>query len=333
MEFSTDRLYFEAPYRVAVHREALPPPQEGEAVVRTLVSAISTGTERLFYRGEVPAGMASDATIPALQAAEYPLRYGYACVGVVEAAIGPDAELWVGRRVFAFEPHASRFVAPLGSLHPIPDGLQLDAAALLPNMETAVTLVLDGAPLLGERVVVFGAGIVGLLTTALLGRFPLGDLTIVDEHPLRAERARSLGATRALAPQDARALTGADLVYELTGNPAALNDAIRVAGFEARVVIGSWYGRKQAAIDLGGHFHRSRMRLISSQVSTLGAAWAARWDSARRLHTAWSALRGIDPSLLVSHRVPFAEAPSAYRLIDTPERDTLQVLLTYEDRA
>lgn len=332
MTLFTDRLYFESPYHVAVRREELPQPRAGEAVVRTRVSAISAGTERLFYRGNVPEAMLSDATIGALQGQSgYPLRYGYACVGVVEMTGELVDTAWAGRTVFAFQPHASRFVSPLAALHPVPDGLRAETAALLPSMETAVTLVLDGAPLLGERVAVFGAGVVGLLVVALLAGFPLADLAVVDGVPWRVKRALEMGATRAFALEDPPAIQNADLVYELSGNPDALNDAILAAGFEARVVIGSWYGRKPVQVDLGGHFHRSRMRLVSSQVSSLGAAWASRWDKARRLEVAWSALRKIDSASLVTHRIPLADAAHAYSLTDGPNSDVLQVLLTYDD--
>jgi 2-desacetyl-2-hydroxyethyl bacteriochlorophyllide A dehydrogenase len=291
----------------------------------------------LFYRGAVPAGLPADSTIAALQGeVRYPLRYGYACVGVVAELgdpFGEETAPWLGRRVFAFEPHADTFIAPLDSLIPVPDAIAGDRASLLPNAETAVTLVLDGAPLLGERVAIFGGGIVGLLTTCLLARFPLQELVLVDPLEPRRMRALQAGATRALAPDESAELRDFDLVLELSGNPAALDKAIAATGFSGRVVIGSWYGDKPATLQLGGAFHRSRIRLLSSQVSTLDPALTGRWNRERRFGEAWRLL--ADPRLhavdgLISHRIPFAHAPDAYALIERQPVELMQVLLEYD---
>jgi 2-desacetyl-2-hydroxyethyl bacteriochlorophyllide A dehydrogenase len=315
--------------------ETIPWPQPGKVLVQTHLSAISAGTELLFYRGEVPPDMAVDATLAALGhgPARYPLKYGYACVGHV-AALGEGVRAdWLGRRVFAFQPHASAFVAEPESLIPIPDGVPDQEAVLLPNMETAVNFVMDGAPLVGEKVVVVGLGVVGLLTTALLATFPLAHLAAVDPLPARRQLALTFGARGAWATADAAAAGGraasADLTYEVSGSPAALDTAIALTGFAGRIVIGSWYGQKRAPIDLGGTFHRSRIRLMSSQVSTVDPALSGRWDKARRMEVAWDLLRRLDVDRLISHHFPIAEAAAAYQLLDTQPAEALQVLLTY----
>jgi 2-desacetyl-2-hydroxyethyl bacteriochlorophyllide A dehydrogenase len=303
--------------------------------VQTAFSAISAGTELLFYRGQVPAAMSIDASITMLNQGEgvrYPLAYGYAAVGTVVAvgaALG--AAEWLGRRVFAFHPHSSHFLATPADLISIPADVTLEQALFLPNMETAVNFVQDGAPLMGERVVVFGQGVVGLLTTHLLAQFPLDQLTTVDRLALRRSRATALGATVAVAdlPAADGAVADADLVYELTGNPAALNDAILAAGYNGRVVIGSWYGQKRAEIDLGGHFHRNRIQLIGSQVSTIAPHLQGRWTKGRRFAVAWSMLKAIDPALLITHCFPVHAAAQAYTLLDQQPAEALQVVLTY----
>ena len=307
----------------------------GQVLVRTLASAISAGTELLAFRGQIPPGTALDETLGALAGGTfaYPFRYGYAAVGeVVAVGAGVDGA-WRGRRVFAFEPHATAFTAAPADLVVVPDGLAPERAALLAHMETAVNLVLDGAPLVGEEVLVIGQGTVGLLATALLARFPLAGLTVCEPLPLRASAARALGARHVAASADeaVRAVgpRGADLVFELSGDPAALDLAIAAAGHEARIVVGSWYGGKRAAVDLGGRFHRRRMRLVSSQVSRIAPALSARWDRERRFGVAWNALAEIDTLPLVSHRFPFADAQAAYELIDRHPERVLQVLFAY----
>lgn len=322
-------------------RVAFPAP--GQVLVQTAVSAISPGTELLIYRGQAPTDVATDETITALSGSlTFPLKYGYATVGRVIAVGSPAEQGWQGRLVFAFQPHASYFLSTPSDLHPLPDSLSPEEAVFLPNMETAVNFLMDGQPLIGERVVVFGQGVVGLLTVALLMRLPLSRLITVDAYPFRRERSRALGAHASLdagandvlaclhaALQAEHGAPGADLSYELSGNPLALDQAIAVTGFNGRVVIGSWYGQKHADLHLGGRFHRSRMRLISSQVSTIAPEWSGRWDKGRRLHVAWKMLQHIRPLQFITHRFPLEQAHQAYALLDQHPEEAIQVLLTY----
>ena len=336
-------LKFTGPYRVAVVEEAAPSPAPGEVLVKTLVSAISPGTELLIYRGEWPAGMAIDATISALSGEfSYPVSYGYSAVGRVTEIGSEVSPEWLDRLVFAFNPHQSSFVAKPESLVSVPDALLPEEAAFLPNMETAVSFLMDGHPLIGEKVVVFGQGVVGLLTTALLSGMPLGGLLTVDKHSLRREKSLSVGAHAALdaaGPDKVQALkarlasdgqeASADLVFELSGNPSALQDAIAVTGFGGRIIVGSWYGSKRADLDLGGRFHRSRITILSSQVSNLAASLTDRWTKTRRLRLAMQMLQLLRPTGLITHRIPISRASEAYELVHQHPDRTIQVMLTY----
>jgi threonine dehydrogenase-like Zn-dependent dehydrogenase len=206
-------------------------------------------------------------------------------------------------------------------------------------METAVNLLLDGAPLIGEQVVVIGQGIVGLLTTALLARFPLASLTALESHPLRREASIRLGATLCLDPAspDLFARLGAipgqggqaDLVFELSGNPAGLDTALALTRPSGRVVVGSWYGSKKVDLDLGSFFHRGRLTLISSQVSSIAPALSARWQAPRRLDVAWEMLRQVQPRTCITHRFALADAALAYALIDRNPGETIQVIFEH----
>jgi threonine dehydrogenase-like Zn-dependent dehydrogenase len=203
-------------------------------------------------------------------------------------------------------------------------------------METAINLVQDGAPIFGERVLVLGQGIVGLLTAALLNEFPLDTLVTADRYTLRCNSSPihphlSLDPHTAGFRQKAMELLepGADLTFELSGNPAALNDALALTCFSGRIVIGSWYGEKQVEVNLGGTFHRSRIKLISSQVSTIAPELEGRWDKARRFQAAWKALERVKPQKWITHRFAIDDAVQAYRLLDESPQETIQVLLTY----
>jgi 2-desacetyl-2-hydroxyethyl bacteriochlorophyllide A dehydrogenase len=320
-------LVFTGPRRVELVDEPLPDPGPGQVLVEASVSAISAGTELLAFRGQIPPELPLDDTLGALAGGTFtfPFRFGYASVGQVRAH-GPGAREWLGRTVFAFHPHASHFVVPAEDVVPVPPAVPPGRAAMLALMETAVNLVLDGRPLIGERVVVVGQGMVGLLTTALLARFPLESLQVIEAVPLRAEAARALGA-RVVAPPEAG---DADLVYELSGDPAALDVALAAAGREGRVIVGSWYGSKRAPVDLGGSFHRGRLTISSSQVSRVAPSLTARWDRARRFATAWRALAALDEAALVTHTIPFAEAQQAYELLERSPDRALQVLLLHD---
>jgi 2-desacetyl-2-hydroxyethyl bacteriochlorophyllide A dehydrogenase len=333
-------LVFAGPRRVAIVEEDLGPPPAGHMLVRTRVSAISAGTELLVYRGELPSDRPLDESLPSFAPGPftYPARYGYAAVGEVAAVGAGVSDAWLGRSVFALAPHASAFVAAEIDLFEVPAGLDAERAALFASMETAVNLVLDGAPRLGERVVILGQGVVGLLATSLLARFPLAALVAVDAAASRAHRARAHGAAAVTTVEEARAAldgdpavsAGADLTFELTGSPSALDAALALTGREGRVVVGSFYGGKRASVDLGTHFHRGRLTLVSSQVSRLPPALSARWDRARRACVVWDALTRVDAAGLVSHRFALGRAAEAYARLDAGPADALQVLLTYE---
>lgn len=337
------RLQFLAPRHVAIEDIATPEPGPGELLVRTSVSAISAGTELLLYRGEWPEGLALDDTLACLeQPPIYPLSYGYAAVGRV-AALGSGVDgHWLGRDVFAFHPHASCFVTAVEDVVTLPEGMSAERAALLPTVETAVNLMLDARPLVGERALVIGQGMVGLVATSLLSSFPLARLWVVESLRARRERALEMGAERALSPTELvdeqgglrpeverDAPGGFDLSLELSGRPESLNAAIAATAFEGRVVVGSWYGSKRAPVDLGSHFHRGRLEIVSSQVSHIASDLQGRWTRARRLETAWKTLAELPVNELVTDRFPLERAADAYELLDEGREETLQVLLTY----
>jgi 2-desacetyl-2-hydroxyethyl bacteriochlorophyllide A dehydrogenase len=325
-------LYFTSPKQIEIRETNTADLKADEVLVETICSAISAGTEMLVYRGEFP--HLADIHDAVSNGLNYPLAYGYACVGRVKETGTQVDKSWHGKLVFAFQPHTSSFIAHPSSLIPIPASLSPEAACFLPNMETAVNLVQDGAPILGERVLVLGQGIIGLLTASLLSEFPLESLITVDQYELRrnalkVESQRS--KVTSFSPEDFRLSTfdKHDLTFELSGSPAALNDAIKSTVFSGRIVIGSWYGQKNSPIDLGGSFHRSRIKLISSQVSTISPELSGRWDKHRRFDVAWKALERIQPERWITHRFSLSEAGKAYQLLDENPQKAIQILFTY----
>ncbi|HEX5415955.1 MAG TPA: zinc-binding alcohol dehydrogenase [Chloroflexota bacterium] len=330
-------VWFTGPGVVELRDEEVPTPGPGEIRVRAVASAISHGTELKVLHGQIDPAL--DLDLPTIRGTYgFPIKYGYASVGRVVDA-GPGAELAPGNLVFALHPHQTEYVVPATLATRLPTGVDAETAVFLANLETAVNIVQDAHPHLGERVIVFGQGIVGLLVTQLLRRVGVGLLLAVDPLPRRRALAEEVGADLALAPSDdlserVRALTdgaGADLVVEASGHGSALNAAIEAVAFGGTVLVSSWYGHAPVPVNLGGAFHRRRIRLRSSQVSTIDPSLQPRWTSARRLGFARDLLGRLTLNPLVSHRIPFDRAAEAYARIAQRPEETTQVILTYPD--
>jgi len=327
-------VWFPRAREVELREETLRRPGPGEIRVRAIASGLSHGTEMLVFRGEVPADLALD--LPTLAGSyAFPIKFGYASVGrVVE--VGAGAGLTPGDLVFVHHPHQQEYVVSAAAAVQLPPRLPPEFGVFLANCETALNVVLDAHPRLGEEVAVFGQGVVGLLVTQLLN-LAGARVTAVEPIAIRRELALRCGAEETVTPDEAleRIATrtngrGADVVIEASGNASALQLAIGAAAFQAPVVVCSWYGGKPVSLDLGSRFHRARLRLVSSQVSQLDPALAPRWDRQRRLDTALSLLGELVIGPLVTHRIPFARAAEAYALVDQHPEETVQVILTYE---
>lgn len=283
--------------------EFLPPPGPGEVRVRTLYTGISRGTESLIFRGEVPPSQHRAMRAP-FQQGDFPapVKYGYCNVGMVEA--GPAALR--DRIVFCLYPHQDRYVVPAAAVTPVPEHVPPGRAVLAANLETALNVLWDAAPRLGDRITVIGAGTVGCLIARLAGRLPGCAVQLLDVDAGKAAVAASLGVRFATPDQ---AAAEQDVVIHASGAPTGLAVALRLAGFEATVVEASWFGARPVSLPLGEDFHAKRLRIQSSQVGAVATAQRGRWDHRRRLSTVMDLLD--DPVLdhLISGECTFAELP------------------------
>src|SRR5438105_8964781 len=189
-------------------------------MVRTLQSAVSRGTETLVFRGGVPPGQYAAMRAP-FQEGEFPgpVKYGYLSVGAVEH--GPPELL--GRTVFCLYPHQTAYVVPANAVAVVPDGVPPARAVLAGTVETAVNALWDAGPLLGDRVTVVGAGMVGCCVARLLSQFPAMQVELVDVDASRAGVAAALGVAFAL-PDDA--VGGRDLVVHASAASAGLQRSL-----------------------------------------------------------------------------------------------------------
>ncbi|TDT95473.1 hypothetical protein EDD99_7304 [Streptomyces sp. 846.5] len=275
----------------------------GDAVVRTLYSGVSRGTESLVFLGRVPSSQYAAMRAP-FQEGDFPgpVKYGYLNVGLVEQ--GP-AEL-VGRTVFSLFPHQTRFRIPAGDLTLVPDGVPAGRAVLAGAVETALNALWDAPPRIGDRIAVVGGGMVGCSVAALLARFPGVRAQLVDIDEGRAETAAVLGVPF-VRPADAD--TGCDLVFHASGTEQGLRRSLELLAPEGTVVDLSWYGDQPVTLPLGEYFHSGRLTLRSSQVGAVPPDRRARFTTSARLALALDLLRDPRFDTLITSESEFEELP------------------------
>lgn len=287
-----------APGRGEIRTETLWP-QPGWMRVHTLATGISRGTEALVFAGRVPESQYAVMRAPLMGGDfPFPVKYGYSAVGLT-----PDLA-----RVFVLHPHQDVFDAPEAMCIPVPDAVPTERAVLAANMETALNILWDSSPLAGERILVIGAGVVGLLTAALCARIPATNVTVVDIDPSRETLARQLGCDFA-SPDNAP--DEQELIIHASASEAGLRLALAKAAFEARIVEASWFGDRAPSLPLGEAFHARRLRIVATQVGAVSPAMRGRRAYADRLATALDLLADPVFDLLLGTRENFGNLPTA----------------------
>jgi threonine dehydrogenase-like Zn-dependent dehydrogenase len=317
-------LFFDGPRRVAIRDVEI----TGDDVARGIASAISQGTELLLYRGEGPTPFdpslarmttttttttATTATTATPTATTYPCRYGYAWVGEHEHG---DRK----QRVFALAPHGDAHLVGSHAMRPIRSDIPATRATLAANLETAITCVWDAEAAFGERAVVLGAGLVGILVAWLLVRGGARSVTLVDPRAGRLACAKTL-VPSLLCVEAGKADGSADVIIEATGDPHAIDDAIAWAAPSARIIVASFYGRRRAPVDLGDAFHRRRLSLVASQVSSIPPRHSGRWTLERRFDLVQDLLGEPNLDALIAPPVAFEAAPDLYARLARGDAD------------
>ena len=327
----TTAVEFRAPRTVAPIEIEVPSPGAGDVLLRTSYSGISGGTETLAYRGEIDPDLPLDERIGALSGTfSFPFRYGYSVVGTVEES---HCDIDVGTQMFCFHPHQGLVVRPGRELIPVPN-LDPRLATMFPLVETALQVSLDAEPVAHRPVAVVGLGPVGLLAGALLTR--AGAIVIgSDPKPARRDAADSFGF-EGVDPEviddrvaDMTKGKGVPLVIDATGHPDALAPSLDLLAHEGTALVASWYGTKEVTLPLGGAFHRRRLTLRSTQVSTIPSTMAGTWTIDMRRETAVKLMPELPLKRLATHEWPAGEAAAAFMAVERGGDDLLHAALTY----
>ncbi len=316
--------WLRAPGCGEIRQVTLPEPGPDDVMVRTVRSGVSRGTETLAFRGGVPPSQRAAMRAP-FQEGDFPgpVKYGYLNVAVVEQ--GPS-ELR-GRTVFCLYPHQTAYVVPAAAVTVVPEGVPPDRAVLAGTVETAVNALWDASPLLGDRVAVVGAGMVGCCVARLLSRFPAMQVTLIDVDASRADVAAALGVDFAL-PADAAG--GRDLVVHASATSAGLQQSLELLAPEGTVIDLSWYGDREVRLSLGGAFHSSRLGIRASQVGTIAPARSGRRTTADRMALALDLLRDPAFDALLTGQSRFCDLPDVMARLAAGSLPALCHTITYE---
>lgn len=317
--------WLRSPGRGEIRETTLADPAEGEAVVRTLYSGVSRGTETLVFRGGVPESQHAVMRAP-FQEGDFPapVKYGYLNAGVVEE--GPDDLL--GRTVFCLYPHQTRYVVPASALTVVPERVPAGRAVLAGTVETAVNALWDAPPLIGDRIAVVGGGMIGCSVAALAARFPGVRVQLVDPDPARAETAEALGVDFA-APEDAHG--DCDLVVHASATEAGLARSLELLRTEGTVLELSWYGDRRVSVPLGEAFHSRRLTVRGSQVGTVSPARSGTRSYGDRLALALDLLADPAFDALVTGESAFEDLPGVLPRLASGELPALCHRIRYQD--
>ncbi|WP_068083601.1 zinc-dependent alcohol dehydrogenase [Polycladidibacter stylochi] len=317
-------LWYKAPYTIDIFKENLSKPSSNHVLLKGLFSGISRGSEALVYRGGVPEQEYKHMRAPMQQGEfSFPVKYGYCFVGeAVEDFQYGDK----GQRFFSLAPHQDFQYISQDMLIPIPHDIPSIRACLAANMETALNAIWDSSASLAQSITIVGGGTVGCLVAYLLAQLPATKVHLVDINPKRKTLAETMGGIfclPAMAPEEQ------DVVFHCSASHQGLQTAINCAGFESEVVELSWFGDQTLQLNLGGSFHRKRLRLLSSQVGQVSQRQRARLTHAQRLSKSLELLNNPILDCLLAPPIDFFKAPKLLPPILEGKTDTLCQTINY----
>lgn len=330
---------FTAPRRAEIEDQMLPVVRDGEVLIRTRKSLVSTGTEMTVYRGDFPEGSAWS------NHAAYPYLPGYSNIGVVvEVGRGVDRG-WLGKRVGTYGPHAMYVVAHHSQLREIHDDKISDEVA---TFFTIAEIVMNGVRRSklhwGESAAVYGLGLLGQLCVQLCRIAGAMSVFAIDVNPRRLEL---IGRDPVVIPvlgegpiiDIVRPRTRGrlvDVVFEVTGNPSLIPKEFEALREQGRFVLLS-SPRGKTAFDFHDLCNAPSYSILGAhnfshpQHATLDNPWTCQRDGELFFDLLTSGALRIEP--LISHRVDFSEATRWYSELDGDHQNAMGVVFSWPDGA
>ena len=296
-------------------------PKTDELLIKTIYSGISYGTEKIVYTGAVPQSQKKLMRCP-FQEGEFgnDLKYGYINVGkIIE---GPND--YKNKPVFTLFPHQTLFTLKKEDVTFIPDHIPLKRCLLTANMETAINALWDTLPTCGDRILVLGAGIVGILTAYVAKSIFGTDVLLVDTFTENRKIIQSLGINFSQQiPKDLKV----NIAYECSGDPNSLNKLRSNLRDEAMICILSWYGDNISKVNFGEDFLSKRIKIIFSQVSKISQNRSKYWNIQERRELAISLLGDKKLDMLIEKEMlEFNNLPEFFSNIDDSKRYLCKVI-------
>lgn len=346
-------MIYDGPRQLRVEEIPDLPLGENQIRVQTMYSGISHGTEMNVYRGVAPFFRRKHGEGRLFRDAEtkekwtYPIRscdlgvwyMGYANVGkVIETGSGVK-DLKVGDIVYSQSPHQSQLVIDRHAAMKLPGNIKPEHGVFFTNLMTTFNGILDTRIKLGDTVVVSGLGLLGQLVMQMSKMSGAFRAIGIDLFEKRLEVALENGADGVYNPKTCEDIAyevrkqtemkGADAVIEVSGSAKALKEAIRIAAPDTTITALGWYQGQCTDLDLSEEFHHNRITIRSSQTCYIDPQITHMWDNDRKVKTCIELLGKLKLDNLITHRIPYDNVASAYKMIDKDPKDVIQAVLTY----
>lgn len=306
--------------------------EQKSVLIQTLYSGISRGTESLVFNGQVPKSESESMRCPYQTGNfEFPVSYGYACVGQIIETHSDVSRVKKGDIVFILHPHQDFFQVHEDACNKLPTTLSPSRAVLSANMETALNANWDAELGDTKHHAIIGAGVVGLLTAFCTRALSNHDPFLIDTNPDKKPIAAKLGL-KCFTPDEYLASNAPQMerIFNTSASGAGLQLAIDIAGFEARILEMSWYGAKSVTLDLGGAFHSKRLQIISSQVGHIAPAKRNTHAYSDRMQEAMTLLSDDRLSVLLEPEIDFDTLPQHLHDIFSKNSSALCQLIKYK---
>ena len=310
-------------------------PGPNQIGIRTIYSGVSIGTEFALIRNKISWG-------------PYPICTGYMGVGRVEE-IGDEINnfkvgdvvyyrgnggmtLPDGRAVSCVSgTHSSHVVIAANSTHGaalVPEGAPLDAAAMFVLPAVGLYGVDMANPRMGETVVVYGVGLIGMGVVAFCSQRGCRVIA-VDINDQQLAKAKEFGADIVInsAEQDVKQEIekivpgGADAVFESTGIPALINETTQLCKTHGSFIWQGNYGEAPVSFDfMNAHVRRLRMFFPCDDG----------WQPCRKAVVKQMAMGILPWEKLITNRISYKEAPEIFAKINKGDKDITGVVINWE---